>query len=152
MFSKSAMTSFSIGTQTEPIDTQQLSKIHHSVPDPEEGRYCKPCKAWLPVQNFPSEKRRYCCKLHRWERFGKLEQHKHIANAGKKLLFGFRIKVYAARLVLSRSEEPQQPSLSSQQPFLPRDPSQSSTLRFVQETQEECRALQLKGETATLTL
>ena len=54
LFPESAMTSVSLGTQTEPIDTQLISKIHHSIPDPEEGRYCKPCKAWLPLKNFPS--------------------------------------------------------------------------------------------------
>ena len=69
LFSESAMTSVSLGTQTEPIDNQLISRIHHCGPDLEEGRYCKPCKAWLPVKNFPSEKRRFCCNLHRWERF-----------------------------------------------------------------------------------
>ena len=88
------MTSVLLGTRTEPID-QRISKIHHSVPDPEEGSYCKPCKAWLPVKNFPSGKRRYCCKLHRWERFGKLAKRKHMATGENNLLFGLWIKVYS---------------------------------------------------------
>jgi hypothetical protein len=88
------MTLGSSGSQTEPID-RRISETHHSVPDPEQGRYCKLCKSWKPVNNFPSGKRRYCCKLHRWERSGKLAKRKHMATGENKLLFGLWIKVYS---------------------------------------------------------
>ena len=89
------MTLVSLGTQTEPSDTQRISEFHHSVPDPEQGRYCKPCQAWLPVKNFPSGTRRHCCNLCRWERFGKLSKRKHMANGENKLLFVYWIKAYS---------------------------------------------------------
>jgi len=94
LFSESAMTLGSSGPQTEPID-RRISEIQHSVPDPEQGRYCKLCKSWKPVKNFPSGKRRYCCKLHRWDRSGKLAKRKHMATGENKLLFGLWIKVYS---------------------------------------------------------
>jgi hypothetical protein len=86
------MTTVSGGTHTEPID---VSKIRLRVPDPEKGRYCTTCKDWLPVENFPSGKRRYCCKLHRWERFGKQAKRKHMANTENKMLFALWIKAYS---------------------------------------------------------
>jgi hypothetical protein len=89
------MTAVSVGIQTEPIDTQCDSKTHPRVPDPEGGRYCTTCRDWLPVENFPSGKRRYCCKMHRWERFGKLAKRKHMANTENKLLFALWVKAYS---------------------------------------------------------
>jgi hypothetical protein len=86
------MTTVSVGTPTEPIDA---SKIRSRVPDPEKGRYCTTCKDWLPVENFPSGKRRYCCKMHRWERFGKQAKRKHMANTENKMLFALWIKAYS---------------------------------------------------------
>jgi hypothetical protein len=78
------MSLISASTQTE------------SVPDPPGGlRYCKPCKDWLPVDNFPGGKRRYCCKAHRWEKFGKRAKCKHMANAKNKLVFTLWIKAYS---------------------------------------------------------
>jgi hypothetical protein len=88
------MTVVSLGAQT-PIDTECVSKPHHRVPDPEGVRYCTTCTAWLPIENFPRGKRRYCCKVHRWEMFGKLAKRKHMANAENKLLFKLWVKAYS---------------------------------------------------------
>ena len=85
----------SIGTHTEPIEIQQVSTLNLSVPDPREGRYCKLCKDWLPVENFPSGKRRYICNLHRWERFGRLAKRRHFANSENKIVFGYWLKIYS---------------------------------------------------------
>jgi hypothetical protein len=95
LFSESVMTMGSLGTQTEPPIEQRIPEIHHSVPDPEQGRYCKSCKIWRPVTTFPSGKRRYCCNLHRWEKSGKLAKRKHMAIGENRLLFGLWIKVYS---------------------------------------------------------
>jgi len=89
------MTTVSVGKQTEPIDTQSAFKTHPRVPDPEGGRYCTTCEDWLPVENFPSGKRRHCCKIHRWERFGKLAKRKHMSNTENKLLFALWVKAYS---------------------------------------------------------
>jgi hypothetical protein len=78
------MSLISVSTQTD------------SVPDPPGGlRYCKPCKDWLPVDKFPIGKRRYCCKAHRWEKFGKRAKGKHMANAKNKLVFTLWLKAYS---------------------------------------------------------
>jgi hypothetical protein len=91
VFSKSFMTTVSVGAQTEPID----SKINFRIPDPEGNRFCTNCQSWLPVGNFPSGPRRYCCKIHRWERFGKQAKRKHMANTENKLLFTLWLKAYS---------------------------------------------------------
>jgi hypothetical protein len=83
-----------LGTETEPAD-QRISKIHHGVPDPQQGRYCKVCKSWVPVKNFPSGKRRYSCNLHRWQKSGKMAKRKHMATGQNKLLYGLWIKIYS---------------------------------------------------------
>ena len=86
------MTTVSVETQTEPIDN---SKIHLRIPDPEGSRYCTTCKAWLPVEKFPGGPRRYCCKLHRWEKFGKQAKRKHMKNTENQLLFKLWVKAYS---------------------------------------------------------
>ena len=89
------MSVVSIGTQTESSDTECDSKIHPRIPDPDGLRYCTTCTTWLPVDNFPRGKRRHCCKLHRWEMFGKKAKRKHMENAENKLLFKLWIKAYS---------------------------------------------------------
>jgi hypothetical protein len=89
------MTTISVETQTEPIDTQCTSKINPRVPDPKGCRYCTMCKDWLPLENFPSGKRRYSCKKHRWEQFGKRAKRKHMANTENKLIWTLWIKAYS---------------------------------------------------------
>jgi len=90
--SKSVMSTVSVGTQTEPIDAY---KIGPRVPDPAGSRYCTTCKAWLPVEKFPGGPRRYCCKLHRWEKFGKQAKRKHMTNTENQLLFKLWVKAYS---------------------------------------------------------
>ena len=92
MVSKSVMSTVSVGTQTEPIDAY---KIRPRVPDPAGSRYCTTCKTWLPVDKFPSGPRRYCCKLHRWEKFGKQAKRKHMKNTENQLLFKLWVKAYS---------------------------------------------------------
>jgi hypothetical protein len=67
-----------------------------AVPDPPGGlRYCKQCKDWLPIDNFPCGKRRYCCKAHRWEKSGKQARRKQMADSKKQLLFTLWVKAYS---------------------------------------------------------
>jgi hypothetical protein len=100
------MTTISVGTQTEPIDTQCTSNIHFRVPDPKGCRYCTTCKDWLPVENFPSGKRRYSCRKHRWENFGKQAKRKQMSNTENKLLWTLWIKAYSdSKLFQSLCEE-----------------------------------------------
>ena len=94
LLNESVMVLASPGTQTGPFEPR-ISKIHHSVPDPPEGRYCKICKDWVPVNNFPSGKRRYSCNLHRWETYGKMAKRKHMAHGENKILFNLWIKAYS---------------------------------------------------------
>jgi len=88
-----------IGRPSCPYSRSVMSTIETRVapriPDPDGKRYCTACKAWLPVKNFPTGKRRYSCKLHRWERFGKSAKAKHMANAENKLLNTLWLKAYS---------------------------------------------------------
>ena len=83
-----------LATEPEPID-QRISKIYPRVPDPQEGRWCKTCKTWVPVKSFPSGKRRYSCNLHRWAQTGKKSHQKRMATGQNKILNGIWIKAYS---------------------------------------------------------
>jgi hypothetical protein len=88
----SNMSTVSVGAQTSPtVETRVAPRI----PDHVGCRYCTTCKEFLPVTNFPSGKRRYSCKKHRWELFGKKAKTKHMANAESKLLETIWLKAYS---------------------------------------------------------
>jgi hypothetical protein len=89
---QSIMSTVSVGAQVSPTVG---ARVEPRIPDPVGGRYCTTCKTWLLIQNFPSGKRRYSCKLHRWERFGKKAKTKHMANAESKLIETLWLKAYS---------------------------------------------------------
>jgi len=88
----------SAGTQTyETVDSHIAPVvIRGGVPDhPTGDRFCKVCQDWRPIDKFASGKRRFCCKSHRWERFGKQSKITYMKSGENKLLSKLWLKSYA---------------------------------------------------------
>lgn len=69
-------------------DTREgSSKRKCCIPDLDDRRYCRYCRALQPLSVFPKGKRRYVCRLHIWQCIKKQHQARVLADAHRKMLF-----------------------------------------------------------------
>lgn len=68
MYIRSCQTVFqSSNLKHQIMQTLSSSSCIGTVPDhPTAGRWCKNCRTFLPLENFPLGRRSYQCKLHTW--------------------------------------------------------------------------------------
>jgi hypothetical protein len=68
-----------------PYDSLPCNKLP-PVPDLNNNRFCRACRASLHVDAFPPGKRRYLCRRHTWLRNKKPSMDRALADPRKKLL------------------------------------------------------------------
>jgi hypothetical protein len=56
-----------IAAASDSLDQMCEALEPTTVPDhPDIGRWCKQCKSYKPLENFPAGRRQYKCKEHCW--------------------------------------------------------------------------------------
>ena len=58
-----------------------------AIPDLDNHRYCRHCRALQPLSAFPKGKRRYVCRSHIWQCIKKQHQTRVLADAHRRMLF-----------------------------------------------------------------
>lgn len=74
-----------------------------AVPDYDGRRYCRACRDFIPLAEFPRGQRRFTCKKHLWLRIGKRAHQRLVDKPHKRMLASMWMRLWKDRCVFGHA-------------------------------------------------